>query len=71
VFRGGRALLAIILGFNLANLSLFFPQVPGPEEWLAGRPLVLTTVILAQIVVTLWAVWWAAGRSRASATIAR
>jgi membrane-bound metal-dependent hydrolase YbcI (DUF457 family) len=35
VFRGGRVLLAIIVGFNLANLSLFFPEIPGPEQLLA------------------------------------
>ena len=58
VFRGGWALLAIIVGFNLANLSLFFPAIPGPEDAMAGRPLLLVTVIFVQIVVTLWAVWW-------------
>ena len=63
VFRGGRALLAVIVGFNLANLSLFFRAIPGPEGALAGRPLLLVTVILAQIVVTLWAVWWGAAKS--------
>ena len=63
VFRGGWALLAIIVGFNLANLSLFIPAIPGPEDAMAGRPLVLVTVIFAQIVVTLWAVWWGAGKS--------
>jgi membrane-bound metal-dependent hydrolase YbcI (DUF457 family) len=63
VFHGGRALLAVIVGFNLANVSLFFPAVPGPEDALAGRPLVLVTVILAQIVVTLWAVLWGATKS--------
>jgi hypothetical protein len=62
VFRGGRALLAVIVGFNLGNLSLFFAAVPGPERWLSGRPMLLTTIILAQIVVTLCAVWWAARR---------
>jgi membrane-bound metal-dependent hydrolase YbcI (DUF457 family) len=60
VYRGGRALLAAVVGFNLANLSLFFPGVPGLEQWLAGRPALITTVILAQIVLTLLAVgWWA------------
>jgi membrane-bound metal-dependent hydrolase YbcI (DUF457 family) len=63
VFHGGRALLAVIVSFNLANVSLFFPAVPGPEDAMAGRPLLLVTVILAQIVVTLWAVWWGAGKS--------
>jgi membrane-bound metal-dependent hydrolase YbcI (DUF457 family) len=63
VFRGGRALLAVIVGFNLANLSLFFRAIPGPEEALAGRPFLLVTVILGQIIVTLWAVWWGATKS--------
>lgn len=63
VFRGGWALLAIIVGFNLANVSLFFPAIPGPEDAMAGRPLLLVTVIFVQIVLTLWAVWWAAGKS--------
>jgi LexA-binding, inner membrane-associated putative hydrolase len=63
VFRGGWALLAIIVGFNLANVSLFFPAIPGPEDAMAGRPLLLVTVIFVQIVLTLWAVWWGAGKS--------
>jgi LexA-binding, inner membrane-associated putative hydrolase len=63
VFRGGWALLAIIVGFNLANVSLFFPAIPGPEDAMAGRPLLLVTVIFIQIVLTLWAVWWGAGKS--------
>lgn len=66
VFRGGRALLAISVAFNLVNLSLFFPAIPGPEDAMAGRPLLLVTVILVQIVVTLWAVWWGAGKSARS-----
>ena len=65
VFRGGRTLFAVILVFNLANASLFFASIPGPEYWLAGRPLVLTTIILVQIIVTLGAVWWAVRRDRA------
>lgn len=60
IYRGGKALLAIIVAFNLANLSLFFESVPGPETLFAGRPALLVTVILAQIVVTLAAVWWGA-----------
>lgn len=63
VYRGGRALLAVIVGFNLANLSLFFAAVPGPEQWLADRPQFLTTIILVQILVTLFAVWWGTFRS--------
>ena len=53
VYRGGYGLLALITLGNLANLSFLSPAIPGPEEYLAGRPMLLVTVILAQIVVTL------------------
>jgi hypothetical protein len=62
IFRGGQALLAVIVGFNLANMSLFLPTIRGPEGAMAGRPLLLVTVILGQIVATQWAIWWAAPR---------
>jgi hypothetical protein len=39
---------------NLANLSLLSSAVPGPEQFLAGRPLMLVTLVAAQIVLTLW-----------------
>jgi hypothetical protein len=68
IFRGGKALLAIIVGFNLANASLFFKAVPGPEHWMANRPLLIVTVISVQIIVTLAAVGWAAARSRPQRT---
>ena len=67
VYRGGGLLLALIVGFNLANLSLFFASMPGPEAFLAGRPALLVSVILMQIVVTLFAVWWGASRGSAPA----
>jgi hypothetical protein len=63
IYRGGRALLAIIVVFNVANASLFSSFIPGPEQLFANRPMVLTGVILFQIVITLWAVWWGAKRS--------
>ena len=62
IFRGSRALLAVVVGFNLANISEFFRSIPGPEDALAGHPLTLVTVILVQIVITMWAVWWSAGK---------
>jgi hypothetical protein len=62
IFRGSRTLLAVVIGFNLANISEFFRSIPGPEDALAGRPLTLVTVILVQIVITMWAVWWGAGK---------
>jgi len=53
VYRGSRGLLAVIGIANLLNLSLLSATVPGPEVFLAGRPLLTVTVISLQIVVTL------------------
>lgn len=53
VYRGGRGLLALIVIGNLANLSFLSVAIPGPESYLAGRPLLAVTVIFVQIVVTL------------------
>ena len=53
VYRGGPGLLALITIGNLANLSIFSPGIPGPEQYLAGRPLLLVTFIFVQIVVSL------------------
>lgn len=53
IYRGGRGLLALVLLGNLANLSLFSAAIPGPEGFLAGKPLMVVTLIAAQIIVTL------------------
>jgi membrane-bound metal-dependent hydrolase YbcI (DUF457 family) len=53
VYRGSIGLLALISLGNLANVSFLSPAVPGPEEYLAGRPLLVVTVILVQILATL------------------
>ena len=64
IYRGGRALLAIIVLFNIANLSLLSAGVPGPEEYLAGRPTLVVTVIALQIAATLTLVGVFSRRSR-------
>ena len=53
VYRGGPGLLAFVVLGNLANLSLFSAAIRGPEALLAGRPLLVVSFVLAQIVVTL------------------
>jgi heme/copper-type cytochrome/quinol oxidase subunit 2 len=53
VYRGGPGLLAFITIGNLANLSILSPTIPGPEQYLAGRLLLLVMFILVQIVVSL------------------
>jgi hypothetical protein len=53
IYRGGRGLLAVVVLGNVANLSLLSPNIPGPERFLAGRPLLVVTLVVVQIVVTL------------------
>jgi hypothetical protein len=53
IYKGGVGLVALISLGNLANLSFLSPGIPGPEEYLAGRPLLLVTVIFVQIVMSL------------------
>ena len=53
VYRGSMSLLAAIVLGNLANLTLFSAAIPGPEQYLAGHPLMVVTVVFVQIVATL------------------
>jgi len=53
IHKGSWALLSIIVVFNLANISMFFSSVTGIEKYMANRPRLITSVILAQILVTL------------------
>lgn len=53
VYRGRGILLAFIVLGNLANLSFFSTTIAGPEQYFAGRPMLLVTVIFVQIVLTL------------------
>ena len=71
IYRGGRGLLVLIVIGNLANLSFLSPAIPGPEYYLAGRPLLTVTVIFVQIVLTLVLVGGLARRtvSRSPATL--
>lgn len=53
IYRGSRSLFAIIVGFNLANITFFSTAISGPEALLADNPVLLTSVVLVQIVLTL------------------
>jgi hypothetical protein len=66
IYKGRPSLLAFICIGNIANLSFLSAAVPGPEEYLAGRPMLLVTVIFVQIVVTLVVVGVLAGRKAES-----
>jgi hypothetical protein len=52
VYGGGIALFWTILLFNLANASFFLKTIPGPERFLAHRPMLITAVVALQIIVT-------------------
>lgn len=57
-YGGSRRLLATIVGFNLANFTMFTTAIVGIEGLLAGHPLGIAAVIGVQIIVTLVAVGW-------------
>ena len=52
VYGGSTALFWTIIVFNLANASFFIKTIPGPERFMAHRPLWITTVVALQIIVT-------------------
>jgi len=53
VFRGSKALLAVIVLFNLGALSFYSPSIPGPEHLLAGHPKIFAAIIGVHIIVGL------------------
>lgn len=53
-FGGSMKLLYIIIGFNLANFTIFSPDIVGLESLFANQPILLTSVILFQIIITLY-----------------
>ena len=67
MYRRSGSLLAVIVLGNLANVSLFSAAIPGPEQFLAGHPLAVETLVLAQIVTTLALIGWLANSSDAPA----
>jgi hypothetical protein len=52
LYGGSTALFWIIVLFNLANASFFIKAIPGPERFLANRPMWITAVVALQIIVT-------------------
>ncbi|HEY0664807.1 MAG TPA: hypothetical protein VGD24_01950 [Gallionella sp.] len=72
VFRGSKALLAVIVIFNLAALSFYSAAVPGPEHLLAGHPKIFAAIIGIHIIVGLLAVgFFARSHWRSSTTVAQ
>jgi hypothetical protein len=69
VFRGSKALLAVIVVFNLGALSFYSPSIPGPEHLLAGHPKIFAAIIGVHIILGLVAVgFFARSQRRSSAS---
>lgn len=72
VFGGSKALLAIIVIFNLAALSFYSPVIPGPEHLLAGHPIIFAAVIGVHIIFGLVAIgFFARSHWRSSTSVAQ
>lgn len=56
LFQGTRALLAVILVFNLGAISFYSASIPGPEVLMAGRPDWFACFIGVHIVMGLVAI---------------
>lgn len=52
IYGGSMTLFWIVVLFNLANASFFLKAIPGPERFLANRPMWITAVVALQIIVT-------------------
>lgn len=53
LYKGSTSLLITIVVFNLANFTFFSTEFVGLESLLANQPLLLTTTVFVQIVLTL------------------
>ena len=73
VHRGGPGLLAFRRDSRTFGepVNILSPDIPGPQHYLAGRPLVIVTLILVQIVVSLVLVGVLARRRSAASTQVR
>jgi hypothetical protein len=57
ILGGSRALLIGIVIFNLLNIPLMFPP-RGTGALIAAHPMLLPTIILAQVLSSWLLVWW-------------
>lgn len=69
IYKGRLGLLAFITIGNLANFTFLSPSISGPETYLAGRPMLLVTVVFVQIVVSLVLVGVLARRTNSHADV--
>lgn len=53
-FKGSAKLLLVIVGFNLANFTIFSPDIVGLESFFVHKPNLLVLLVLIQIILTLY-----------------
>jgi len=69
-YGGSKKLLAVIVIFNLLNFTTFSPDAIGLEKYFANQPMLLTSVIFAQIIITSAFVWYYSERDSVSKELA-
>lgn len=57
-FKGSRALLIVIVLFNVTSLSFYWAAMPGPESLFAGAPLVFVGLVTFHIIAAWVAIWY-------------
>ena len=57
VFGGGKGLLAVILIFNLANVSIFSTSINGLEMQMVNQPILIATSVAVQTIISFILVW--------------
>ena len=57
-YKGSKSLLISIIVFNLLNFTTFSPHIIGLEKYFANNPILLTSVIFAQIIFTSLFIWY-------------
>jgi hypothetical protein len=63
-FKGSKALLLIIVIFNIANFTIFSPDIIGLEKYFANNSVLLVSVIALQILLTLTLVGYYTKKSK-------
>lgn len=57
-FKGSKALLAVIVGLNLAAITFYFPAIAGLEQFMTGRPEFFVGFMIFHISLCLLVIGW-------------
>lgn len=65
-YGGSKMLLTVIILFNLLNFTTFSPDIVGLEKYFANAPMLLVSVILGQIIITSFFVWYSSKKPKSA-----